>query len=267
MIRILRHLLACFAILLFCGSLFAQSPEAGPQQSTQSTAQAVAERTREQRDAYRKAMEEADQKIAAEVKAHSELVKNLEYLTTQIGPRLTGSPQMEAASAWTLKRFQDYHVDAHLETAEIAHRWTRGVETAEITSPIQRRVGIHALGWSKATNGEITGNVVVLNVKDPSDFEQYQGKLKGAIVLLRPPADLSKLDPNPENAYDAVIPPSRGVPDDGGRRNRTQLMKQVAAQQPALILMDSGKPDSLFNMTGVFGRYSGKRRTDGLPHA
>ena len=31
-------------------------------------------------------MEEADQKIADEVKAHSELMKNLEYLTTQIGP-------------------------------------------------------------------------------------------------------------------------------------------------------------------------------------
>ena len=257
MIRIPRHLLAGFAILMFCGSLFAQSPEAGPQQSTQSTAQAGAERSREQRDAYRKAMEEADQKIAAEVQAHSELVKNLEYLTTQIGPRLTGSPQMQAASEWTLKRFREYHVDAHLETTEIAHQWTRGVETAEITSPIQRRVGIHALGWSKATNGEITGNVVALNVKNPSDLEQYKGKLKGAIVLLRPPADLSKLSPNPENAYDAVIPPASGVPDaNSERRGRAQLMKQVAGQQPALILMDSGKPDSLFNMTAVFTRYS-----------
>ena len=97
---------------------------------------------------------------------------------------------MQAASEWTLKRFRDYHVDAHLETTEIAHGWTRGVETAEITSPVQRRIGIHALGWSKATGGEISGNVVALNVKEPSDFEQYKGKLKGAIVLLRPPADL-----------------------------------------------------------------------------
>ena len=80
-------------------------------------------------------MEDADQKIANEVKAHSELMKNLEYLTTQIGPRLTGSPQMQAASDWTLKRFQEYGVDAHLETTEIDHGWTRGLETAEIISP------------------------------------------------------------------------------------------------------------------------------------
>ena len=74
-------------------------------------------------------MEEADQKIAGEVQAHSELVKNLEYLTTQIGPRLTGSPQMQAASAWTLKRFQDYGVDAHLEdggdSARLEHAASR----------------------------------------------------------------------------------------------------------------------------------------------
>jgi Zn-dependent M28 family amino/carboxypeptidase len=253
MIRIRRHFLAYAAILLFSSSLLAQSPEAAPSGPTQAAPQAAAERSAQQRDAYRKAMEEADQKIAREVTVHSELMKNLEYLTTQIGPRLTGSPQMQAASQWTLKRFQDYHVEAHLETAEIAHRWTRGVETAEITSPIQRHIGIHALGWSKATDGEITGKVVALK----SDFEEYKGKLKGAIVLLRRPADLSKVDPNPENAYDAVIPPARGVPEaNGGWRGWMQLMKQVAAEQPALILMDSGKADSLFNMTGGHTKFS-----------
>ena len=246
------RLLAFATIFLFCSLLLRNATRAPTPTASQAT-----ERTSQQREAYRKAMEEADQKIDDEVKAHSELMKNLEYLTTQIGPRLTGSPQMQAASAWTLKRFQDYHVEAHLETAEIAHGWTRGVETAEITSPVQRRIGIHAFGWSKATDGEIKGKVVVLNVKEPSDLEQYKGKLKGAIVLLRKPADLSKLEANPENAYDAVIPPARGVPQaNAGWRGRMQLMKQVAAEQPALVLMDSGKPDSLFNMTGGFNRYA-----------
>jgi hypothetical protein len=257
MFRIRRPPQAYAAILLFGSSLLAQTPEAGPQELSQTAPQATSERTSEQREAYRKAMEEADQKIADEVKAHSELMKNLEFLTTQIGPRLTGSTQMQAASQWTLKRFQDYHVETHLETAEIAHGWTRGVETAEITSPIQRRIGIHALGWSKATAGEIAGRVLVLNIKEPSDFDQYKGKVKGAIVLLRLPSDLARLDANPENAYDAVIPPSRGVPGaNGGWRARLQMLKQIAAEQPALILMDSGKPDSLFDMSGGLNRYS-----------
>jgi carboxypeptidase Q len=253
MTRFRRPLLAPVAVVLFSSLLLAQYPEAAQQETPPPAPQ----RTAEQRAAYRKAMQEADQKIAAEVRARSELVKNLEYLTTQIGPRLTGSPQMQAASDWTLKRFHDYGVDAHLETAKIAHSWTRGIETAEITSPIQQRIGIHAYGWSKATDGEISANVVVLDIKNPSDMEQYKGRLKGDIVMMRKPVDMSQKDPNPENAYDAVIPLSRGVLDaEGGYRARMQTIRRIAAEHPALMLMDSGKVDSLFNMSSGSRNFS-----------
>ncbi len=239
MTRLHRPLKYIVLSMALCGLITAQAP--------QSTSQ----RTNEEQQGYRRAMEVADQNIADEVKTHSELMKNLEYLTTQIGPRLTGSLQMQAASDWTLKRFQDYGVDAHLETATIAHAWTRGVETAEITSPIQRRIGIRALGWSKATAGEVSGKVVAIEVHQPSDFDAYKGKLKGAVVLANKPADLSKAEPNPENAYDAVIPPGHGVRPGGMTwRERAQLMREISEQEPALVLLDSGKTDNLFNMTG-----------------
>jgi hypothetical protein len=253
MIRFGCPLPALIVIALFSNLSLAQYPENTQQQAPQ----AVPQRTAQQRAAYRKAMEEADQKIATEVKTHTELVKNLEYLTTQIGPRLTGSPQMQAANDWTLKRFRDYGLDAHLETAKIAHSWIRGLETAEITSPIQRSIGIHAYGWSKATDGEISGNVVFLDIKNPSDLEQYKGRLKGDIVMARRPVDMSKKDPNPENAYDAVIPPSRGMSGgEGGWQERAQMVRQIAAEHPALMLTDSAKSDSLFNMSSGSRGYS-----------
>lgn len=201
-------------------------------------------------------MEQTDQQIYSEVKAHSELMKNLEYLTTQIGPRLTGSPQMQAASEWTLQRFQQYGIDAHLETANIDHAWTRGAETAEIVSPIHRRLGIHAYGWSKATPGEITASVVALDLHSSGDLEKYRDKLKGAIVLPRVPVDVMHLDPSPDNAFDAVIPPPRGLGDASGAfRERMQLLQQIRQLGPALVLTDSGKTDSLFNMGGSYPRY------------
>ncbi len=244
MIRTRRLLQAIACAIVFSGLLVAQTP------------QVSSIRTPEQQQSYRKAMEEADQKIAGEVKAHSELMKNLEYITTQIGPRLTGSPQMQAASGWTLKRFQDYGVEAHLETTNIDHGWTRGEETAEITSPLQRRIGIRAYGWSKATEGDISGKVNALDIQKASDLDAYKGKLKGMIVLVRKPTDLSAAEPNPENAYDAVIPPPRGVGNQGlSWRERTQLMKQMSEENPALILSDSGKTDNLFNMTGTHPAY------------
>jgi Zn-dependent M28 family amino/carboxypeptidase len=252
MINLRRQLLASFAILLYSSMVIAQPQEGTENPQDSQAAQAPQRRPKEQ-ERYHKSMDEADRKIAAEVKAHSELMKNLEYLTTEIGARLTGSPEMQAASEWTRKRFQGYGIDVHLETTQIDHGWTRGLETAEIVSPIQKRIGIRAFGWSKGTDGDVTGQVIALNIDKPNDFDQYKGKLKGMIVMIRKPADLSKLDPDPENAYDAVIPPAQG--NAGGRitfAQRMEVLRQVAAEQPALVVSDSGKTDSLFNMTGGF---------------
>lgn len=221
-----------------------------------AVAQAPAPRSEQDKQQYRHAMEDADQKIADEVQAHSELVKNLEYLTTEIGPRLTGSPQMTQASQWALQRFRSYGLDAHLETFDIPHSWTRGVDTAEIAAPIHRRIGIRSFGWSKATPGEITAPIVVVKGATLADYQAYQGKLKGAIVI-HDPAQLPPKDFVPENAYDAVIPPRHGVPPPRGSnffRERQQINHFLQAEGVAALLSDSGKDDSLFNM-GSASRY------------
>ncbi|HEU5453838.1 MAG TPA: M20/M25/M40 family metallo-hydrolase [Terriglobales bacterium] len=231
----LRRASALVFVLLFCLSALAQAP---------------ATRSDEEKRQYRQAMEQADQKIADEVTAHSQLVKNLEYLTTEIGPRLTGTPQMQKASQWTLQEFQKYGLDAHLETFQIAQAWTRGVDTAEIAAPIQRRVRIRSFGWSKATPGEITAPVVYVKGSTLEDYQAFRGKLKGAIVIHDP----SKLPPEnevPENAYDAVIAPRHGVPPQRSSdffRQRQQINKFWQDEGVAVLLTDSGKTDSLINM-------------------
>lgn len=233
-------LLTLLVLTSFCPILIAQTPSN--------------DRTDEAKKAYKTAMEEADQKIDEEVIAHSELMKNLEYLTTEIGPRLTGTKQMQEASNWTLKRFHDYGIDAHLESTEIPHAYYRGNDTAEIVTPISRRVGIHALGWSKATAGEVSGPVTVAKIQSMEDLAKFKGKLKGAILLLNKPAEIPT-EPE-ENAYDAVIPPQRGIPHTSqiGFRERIKVMTELAQEQPAVILFDSGKTDSLFHMSS-FSRY------------
>src|SRR4051812_33697839 len=239
-------------ILLSITFVLAQNSQTQPPNT-----QPQAVRSDEDKRSYRATMEQADQKIADEVKAHSELVKNLEYLTTQIGARLTGSPQMNRASDWTLQRFKDYGVSANLETTEVPHSWTRGQDTAEITAPVKKNIEIRSLGWSKATDGAVSGNVYFVNSDNSADVQKYKGKLKGAIVITRPPAELPAESEIPNNAYDAVIPPSHGIPPAGARgrfRERQQLMKTVADEGAAVLLMDSGKTDSLFNM-GSFSRY------------
>lgn len=227
------------ALALACFSSFVIAQTAAPA------------RTDDAKNAYKSAMEEADQKIAAEVKSHSELMKNLEHLTTEIGARLTGSKQMQQASEWTLKRFHDYGIDAHLETTEVPHAYYRGSDTAEIVTPLARRIEVRALGWSKATPGEVSGTVALLSLED---LNKFKGKLKGSIILLNKPSEIPT-DPE-ENAYDAVIAPDRGLAKVPrmGFQERLKLMATLAQEEPAVILLDSGKTDNLFNM-GSFSRY------------
>ena len=246
-----RHVAAALLVCSFAALSFAAS-----RHTQQAAVPSAAARTEQERKEYRKAMETADQKIAAEVTAHSELMKNLEYLTTQIGPRLTGSPQMQAASQWSLQRFRDYGIDAHLETTQIAHAWTRGRDTADILAPISRAVPIRSFGWGQATPGAISGTVKVVEVKVLADFDKYKGQLKGAVVLEGEPDSLRPENEEADNAYDDVIPPPRGLPQQRmSFRDRLQLFRLMAAEQPAVVLLDSGKWDNLFNMGGGYNKY------------
>ncbi len=205
--------------------------------------------------AYRAAMVGADQKISSEVSAHTELMKNLEYLTSRIGPRLTGSPQMQSASQWTLERFRAYGLDAHLETTQVAHAWTRGDDRAEITSPIARSIPIRSAGWSKATGGAVTGPVVFMAAESLEDVERLKDKLKGAVICMGKPATLASPSEVAANAYDALIPPPRPVgaaPPPGVQiRDRRRIAEMIAQSGGVAILRDSGKTDNLFNMGGA----------------
>ena len=217
-------------------------------------AQAAPRRSRAQRAGYRHAMEAADQKIKAEIDAHQQVVANLDYLTTLIGPRLTGSPQMQAASQWTLRKFRQYGLQAHLETTTIAHAWRRGRETAEILSPIHRRISIRALGWSRATPGPVTAPVLLADLHHPRALRRQLASFRNAIVLLGKPHPVNRAPA--ANAYDAVIPPPHGVPPPhpAGWPLRFQVMRQLMNEHPAVVVLDSGKTDNLFTM-GSFSHY------------
>jgi len=208
----------------------------------------------EQQRTYWAAMEEGDRKIFAEVKAHSDLMQNLAYLTGKIGPRLTGSPQMQKASEWTLQRFHDYGLDAHLETTQVSHAWARGSESAEILSPIQRAIPLHAYGWSMSTHGDVTGPVIFLGEESVEEIEKNRDRIKGAFVCMSkskpvPPAGLPA-----DNAFDATTPPT---PTSPGEKPHPTLsygdhyrINALLAKAGALaILTDSNKPDRLFNMS------------------
>ncbi len=77
-----------------------------------------------------------DAQILSEIRDHSHVMENLEYLSDEIGPRLTGSPQLKQANDWAAAKFREYGLtNVHLEPWTIAHSWTRGTAQARIVSP------------------------------------------------------------------------------------------------------------------------------------
>src|SRR5712664_1125078 len=205
----------------------------------------------------------ADSQILSEIHDHSQAMDNLEYLSDEIGPRLTGSPQLKQANDWTAAKFREYGLtNVHLEPWTIAHSWTRGTAQARIVSPAGHPLTIASAGWSPGTNGVLRGPVVYFEAKTKGDFEKFRGKLKGAIVIYQEPASLSP--PKPETPNAELIRPMQAPPPVKGQpqapspfaafqevaRVRNEFFKQEGV---AAVLRDSNKPHGLLNMTGIGG--------------
>jgi carboxypeptidase Q len=204
---------------------------------------------------------EMDTKILEQVKADQTVLKaNLQYLADRIGPRLTGSSQLDQASRWTMQQFKELGLsNVHLEPWTIANSWTRGPATGRIVSPFESTLTLAAAGWSPSSNGPVRGAVLGVAYDKLEDLEKYRGKLKGAIVLLGQPKEM-EAPGNPMTTpwAEETIPiahPKGEAPFVSGdyRRVRMALTKMISDEKPAAVLIGSEKEYGLLNM-GTFSR-------------
>jgi hypothetical protein len=212
------------------------------------------------------AMTDADDKILADVKAHNEIMANLEYLSDMIGQRLTGSENLKKANQWTRDRFSAYGLaNAHLEAWQIAHSWTRGAARGRILSPAEHPLTLASYGWAAGTGGPVHGPVVYVKANKPEDLQAYKGKLKGAVVITSEPGLLPDPDApaiNPmlvpyRDSFLLVSPRRPGEPGPAGPPARGFMQARdnfFKAEGVLALLTDSHKPDGLLNMTGRGGR-------------
>lgn len=115
----------------------------------------------------------------------SEVMESLRVLTDEIGPRLTASPGMRAASNWTVQQLQAWGIeDVYLEGFEFGRGWSMHRTEVHMTSP--RQVQLHGLSleWYPGTDGAREGEVVFAPITSVEDFAEWEGKLQGKFVLL-----------------------------------------------------------------------------------
>ena len=133
-----------------------------------------------------------DQKLIEEAKASSEIMTNLTYLSDVIGPRLTGSPALKRANEWTAEKMKSYGLtNVRLEPWTIPVGWERGTAYAKVVEPPNGRTLLLAsMGWAPGTKGKVEGDVVYVKATSQKELEPYKGKLRNAIVLGSPPANV-----------------------------------------------------------------------------
>ncbi|MES2390205.1 MAG: M20/M25/M40 family metallo-hydrolase [Acidobacteriota bacterium] len=136
------------------------------------------------------AVEDIDLNMYARIReegfAHGKVMDFGEALADGIGPRLTGSPNMAKANAWTRDTLTKIGLsNAHLEDwGEFGMGWMQVNTWGRMVSPDPEPVWLQASPWSPATAGAVSGEVVYVPLADASELDKLKGTLKGKIVLL-----------------------------------------------------------------------------------
>lgn len=124
---------------------------------------------------------------------HSKVMQTAEYLDDWIGGRLTNSPAMRTAEAWTMKQLSAWGLrNVHKEGWEFGRGWSIVSSSVKMVEPRPLVLTAQPVAWTPGTNGKVTADVFVAPMKSERDFPTYKGKLKGKIVLVSLPTEGSE---------------------------------------------------------------------------
>jgi hypothetical protein len=127
------------------------------------------------------------QRIWEEGTSRSQLERLGQVLLDSLGPRLTGTPESEAASAWVVDTYRSWGIEARQERYGTWMGWRRGPTSLTLVSPRARSLEGTLLSWSPGTAGPVTGAAIVVPaVRGPSELERFLEASRGRFVLLSP---------------------------------------------------------------------------------
>lgn len=208
------------------------------------------------------------QKIRNEEFTNSRVMETLSYLTDVYGPRLTNSPNWFKAANWAKDQLAKWGlVKANLEPwGTFGKGWTVNKFSLEMIEPQYEPLVAYPEAWTAGTNGIISGQPVLLNIKDEKDLDQYKGKLKGAIVMLGDERDVEKrFEADAKRLTDKELIDLSKAPEPGARspfaarfaefRRMREMYNKIGKflkdEGVAVILKPSrGQDGTLFSQSG-----------------
>src|SRR5207249_8616029 len=104
-------------------------------------------------------------RIRDEGLSRSQVMDHVSWLSDVYGPRLTGSPAIQQASEWAMKKFADWGLtNVHQERWKLGKGWSLVRFSAHMIEPqVQPLIGLPG-EWSAATKGTVTADVVRVQI-------------------------------------------------------------------------------------------------------
>src|SRR5439155_3727259 len=128
----------------------------------------------------------------------SQVMDHVSWLSDVYGPRLTGSPAIQQASEWAMKKFREWGLaNVHQERWKFGKGWSLVRFSAHLLEPQLQPLIAFPHEWSSGTKGPVRPDVVRVRIASEADFAAYHGKLAGKIVLTQPARRIRMLEGRP----------------------------------------------------------------------
>ncbi|MGE0703191.1 MAG: M20/M25/M40 family metallo-hydrolase [Vicinamibacterales bacterium] len=206
-------------------------------------------------------------RIREEAHERSQVLKTVQVLTDRYGPRLTGSPNLDAAGQWAVDTMAGWGMtNGRLEPWDFGHPgWTNERLAVHLVSPVKDPLVAEVLAWTPGTNGVVRAEAVLLGLPTrPTEAEleahldSNAGRVQNRIVFvgsgmpapvtLTPPPT-RRLDDEVRSQFDPTRPRSRqrGVrPADTGL-SASEVERRVARflkSNGALVRVNDGRREN-----------------------
>ena len=124
--------------------------------------------------------------IIREEKNNTQLQLLAHQLFDSIGPRLVGTPQMEAARDWALAKYKSWGINAEAQNWGVWRGWERGISHIDMISPRVRTLEATQLAWSPSMgNKTVTAGLVILpDLADSAAYAAWMPLVKGKFVMV-----------------------------------------------------------------------------------
>jgi hypothetical protein len=127
---------------------------------------------------------------------NSQVMEISSWLTDVYGPRLSGSPNIEAAGEWAAQQMRDWGLtDVALEPWTENRGFTQGWSNDKfhLAAVEPQAFPMYAMSqaWTPGTDGLIRGEATLVTATTEEELTPLKGQLRGKFVLVQEPVDVA----------------------------------------------------------------------------